>query len=65
LITTDDAYDDFVAGREAFIRLLGEPLLLEDFDLPNIVFCIFSEGMEVELSLGSGGGASVWQAHPR
>ena len=52
LITTDAAYEDFVAGREAFIRLLGEPLLLEDFDLPNLVFCIFPDGTEVELALG-------------
>jgi predicted nucleotidyltransferase len=52
LITTDAAYEDFVAGREAFIRLLGEPLLLEDFDLPNMVFCIFADGTEVELALG-------------
>ena len=52
LITTDEAYEDFVAGREAFIRLLGEPLLLEDFDLPNIVFFIFPDGTEVELALG-------------
>ena len=52
LITTDEAYEDFVAGREAFIRLLGEPLLLEDFDLPNMVFCIFLDGTEVELALG-------------
>src|SRR5262245_29654251 len=52
LITTDTAYEDFVAGREAFIRLLGEPLLLDDFDLPNLVFCIFLDGVEVEPSLG-------------
>src|SRR5437763_1869536 len=26
LITTDAAYDEFVAGREAFIRRLGEPV---------------------------------------
>jgi predicted nucleotidyltransferase len=52
LITTDEAYEDFVAGREAFIRLLGEPLLLEDFDLPNIIFFIFPDGAEVELALG-------------
>ncbi len=31
LITTDEAYDDFFAGREAFLRLLGEPVFLEDF----------------------------------
>jgi predicted nucleotidyltransferase len=52
LITTDEAYEDFVAGREAFIRLLGEPLLVEDFDLPNVVFFIFPDGSEVELALG-------------
>jgi predicted nucleotidyltransferase len=52
LLTTNAAYEDFVAGREAFIRLLGEPVFLEDFDLPHIVFCIFSDGTEVELSLG-------------
>ena len=26
LITRDEAYDDFFADREAFIRLLGEPI---------------------------------------
>ena len=52
LITTDAAYEDFVAKREAFIRLLGEPLFLEDFDLPNLVFVIFPGGTEVELALG-------------
>jgi len=31
LITIDEAYVDFYAGREAFIRLLGEPVFLEDF----------------------------------
>ena len=31
LITTDEAYYDFFAGRGAFIRLLGEPIFLEVF----------------------------------
>lgn len=52
LLITDEAYEDFLAGREAFIRMLGEPVFLEDFDLPNIMFCIFSDGTEVELSFG-------------
>jgi predicted nucleotidyltransferase len=52
LITTDEAFDDFVAGHEAFMRLLGEPVFLEDFDLPNIVFYFFSDGTEGELGLG-------------
>jgi predicted nucleotidyltransferase len=52
LITTDEAYEDFNASREAFLRLLGELVFLEDFNLPNIVFFIFSDGTEGELSLG-------------
>jgi hypothetical protein len=52
LITTDEAYEDFFAAREAFIRLLGEPVFLEDFDLPNSVFFIFPDGTEGELALG-------------
>jgi predicted nucleotidyltransferase len=52
LITTDEAYEDFNASREAFLRLLGELVFLEDFDLPNIVFFIFSDGTEGELLLG-------------
>ena len=50
LITTDEAYDDFVSRRESFVRLLGEPLFMEDFDLPGIVFLIFQDGSEVEIS---------------
>jgi predicted nucleotidyltransferase len=52
LVTADEAYEDFVAGREAFVRLLGEPAFLEDFDFPNVVFFIFPDGTEVELTLG-------------
>jgi predicted nucleotidyltransferase len=50
LITTDEAYDDFVSRRDSFVRLLGEPLFMEDFDLPGIVFLIFPDGSEVEIS---------------
>ena len=52
LVIADEAYEDFVAGREAFGRLLGEPAFLEDFDLPNFVFLIFPDGTEVELAVG-------------
>src|SRR6266487_4525311 len=54
LIITDEAYDDFFTGREAFIRLLGEPVFLEDYngDGADFVFSIFSDGAEVELGLG-------------
>lgn len=32
LIITDEAYDDFFAGLEAFIRRLAEPVFLADRD---------------------------------
>ena len=52
LITTDEAYKDFYVERDAFIRLLGEPALVEDFDLPDVFFFIFSDGTECELAIG-------------
>ena len=52
LITADEAYEDFFAGRDAFMRLLGEPLFLETFNRPNFVFFIFADGTEGELALG-------------
>jgi predicted nucleotidyltransferase len=52
LVTTDEAYEAFVAEREAFIRLLGKPLFIENFDLTSVVFLIFSDGAEVELNAG-------------
>jgi predicted nucleotidyltransferase len=52
LITTDAAYDSFRAGREAFIRRLGEPVFIEDFDVPHVVFFILADGAECELTFG-------------
>jgi predicted nucleotidyltransferase len=51
LITTDEDFDDFSANLESFISRLGEPLFLEDFGLPNIVFYIFENGVEGELGI--------------
>jgi predicted nucleotidyltransferase len=54
LVTTDEAYEDFFAGRQAFLRLLGEPVLLEDFNgygFDMLTF-IFADGTEGELGLG-------------
>ncbi|MFZ0548445.1 MAG: aminoglycoside 6-adenylyltransferase [Candidatus Promineifilaceae bacterium] len=49
LVTTDEAYLDVLADRESFGRLLGEPLFLEDFDIPDHLFCIYPDGAEVEI----------------
>jgi predicted nucleotidyltransferase len=48
-IRTDQAYQDFLAGREDFIRLLGEPLFLEDFGMTYGYLAIFSNGSKAEI----------------
>jgi predicted nucleotidyltransferase len=52
LITTDDAYNGFLADRGAFIRLLGEPVFLESFNRADVVFFILADGAECELAAG-------------
>lgn len=52
LIATDAAYDDVLAGREALVRRLGEPLLLETFGPTGPLFFILSDGTEGELAVG-------------
>jgi hypothetical protein len=52
LITDDAVYADFNVSREAFLRQLGEPVLLEDFGLAGTVFFMFSDGTEGELAFG-------------
>jgi len=49
VVVADDAHDDFIAGREAFVRQLGEPLFIEDFDIPGMLFFILADGTEAEL----------------
>jgi len=53
LITTDDSYDNFFAERQAFVRELGEPVFLEDFnDFGfDMVLFTFADGVEGELAL--------------
>ncbi|HWQ13772.1 MAG TPA: nucleotidyltransferase domain-containing protein [Roseiflexaceae bacterium] len=64
LVTTDAAYEEFVAGRAAFLRQLGEPLFLEDFDIPNFVFFVLADGAEGELALGREGDFAHTHAGP-
>jgi predicted nucleotidyltransferase len=53
LIATDEAYDDFFAQRQAFMRRLGQPVFLEDFnDFGfDMVWFTFADGVEGELAL--------------
>jgi predicted nucleotidyltransferase len=54
LITTDEMYDDFWGERHAFVRLLGEPIFLEDYSARGVdtVFFFLADGTEAELTLG-------------
>jgi predicted nucleotidyltransferase len=60
LITTDEAYADFFAARKTFLRQIGEPVFLEDFDDYgfDLLPFILSDGTEGELALA---GASSFQ----
>jgi predicted nucleotidyltransferase len=53
MIVTDADYDRFYAERAAFLRPIGEPIFLETFGNPNIVFLIYPDGAEVELWFAS------------
>jgi len=57
VITTDAAYDDFFAGRAAFIRQLGEPVFLQDSAIGGADFVFFTlaqgaDGIDCEMGLG-------------
>lgn len=54
LITTDAMYDDLKASYETFLRLLGEPLFLQNFDDFGFDLLVFTlaDGTEGELALG-------------
>lgn len=51
-ITTDQAYETFLAERESFIRRLGKPLFLEDFGRSHGYMVIFSNGADCEIWFG-------------
>jgi len=53
LIIKPDAYQDFIAGKKDFIRRLGEPLSLEDFEYPSALLCTFTDGVEIDLGIHS------------
>jgi len=53
VITTAQAFEEFFNGREALLRLSGDLVFLEDFEIPDIAFFIFSDGTEGELYFGS------------
>ena len=52
VITTDEAYEEFIVEKEAFIQQLGEPLFLEDWGKRHFYFFILADGTEGEVGIG-------------
>lgn len=54
LIVTDEAYDDFFAGRRAFLQHLGDLVFIEDFqdDGFDLITFMCADGTEGEIGLG-------------
>jgi predicted nucleotidyltransferase len=52
VITRDDAFENVMAERAAFVRQLGEAVFMEDFGLDRIAFFILADGTECELIFG-------------
>jgi predicted nucleotidyltransferase len=52
LVTSGEGHDAFYADRGVYVRLLGEPLFLEDFDSATLRFAHLSDGAEVEIAIG-------------
>jgi predicted nucleotidyltransferase len=55
VITKDEAIENVMAERAAFVRQLGEPVFMEDFGLDRIAFFILADGTECELVFGREG----------
>lgn len=55
VITRDDALENVMAERAAFVGQLGEPVFVEDFGLERMAFFILADGTECELVFGREG----------
>lgn len=55
VITKDDALENVMAERVAFVRQLGQPVFMEDFGHDRIAFFILADGTECELVFGREG----------
>jgi len=55
VITRDEAFENVMAERAAFVRQLGEPVFIEDFGHDRIMFFILADGTECELVFGREG----------
>lgn len=59
LVATDETYDAVIGDREVFLRVMGEPLFLDDFGNPANVHAILADGLAVELMISRAGELSL------
>jgi predicted nucleotidyltransferase len=64
VIVRDHAYDDVIAGRDALVRTLGDPLFLEDFGSGNMAFVILDDGTELEFNFFAEGDLDAIRSGP-
>lgn len=64
VIVRDDAYDEVIAGRDALVRTLGEPLFLENFGNDNMAFVILADGTELEFNYFAEGDVDAIRSGP-
>ena len=51
LVTEDDAFEDFIAGRDAFLTSVKEPLFIESWDHRDRWFYVFAGGGDGDLTV--------------
>ncbi len=51
LITSDDAFEEFCANRYTFMHQLGEPVSMENFEVPYLVCFVLDNGVEGDLHI--------------
>jgi predicted nucleotidyltransferase len=55
VITTEQAFDEFLKRREGFLRSLGDLVFLESFNILTTAFYMYADDTEGELNFGSEG----------
>src|SRR5262245_45987855 len=49
VLIADDALDEILAGKDGFVRAIGDAPFAEDFGIKHMAFVIFDDGTELEI----------------
>lgn len=64
VLVADDAFGEVLAGKEAFVRSIGDALFVEDFGIEHMTFAIFADGSELEIHFFAASGVDAINAGP-